>query len=214
MTRAARRQRRGSGGGAVNGVEQLRGDVSSDRSILGKRHDFDELDDVVDSNEVERPWQMVCSLLGDLGGAQLVTEEPSLSRRSLACRGGAQPYRVRWGYGLGRVWPWAGMALGRHNDGVDRRAWRMTATRRATSSSEGKSAWLAGDAVARAAGAAARDRRLWELADERSKMRAAGAVADQRQRDVARATQRGRAIPAGSSSGDGAAPVAALLRRR
>ncbi|KAK9100602.1 hypothetical protein Scep_024032 [Stephania cephalantha] len=56
--------------------------------------------------------QMVCSLRGDLGGAQLVTEEPSLLRRSPACRGGAQPYRVRWGYGLGRVWPWAGMAFG------------------------------------------------------------------------------------------------------
>ncbi|KAK9104586.1 hypothetical protein Scep_021430 [Stephania cephalantha] len=41
-----------------------------------------------------------------------VAEEPSSSRRSPACRGGAQPYRVRWGYGLGRVWPWAGMALG------------------------------------------------------------------------------------------------------
>ncbi|KAK9088709.1 hypothetical protein Scep_027791 [Stephania cephalantha] len=36
-----------------------------------------------------------------------VAEEPSSSRRSPACRGGAQPYRVRWGYGLGRVWPWA-----------------------------------------------------------------------------------------------------------
>ncbi|KAK9105547.1 hypothetical protein Scep_022391 [Stephania cephalantha] len=32
--------------------------------------------------------QMVCSLLGGLGGAQLVAEEPSLSR-------GAQPYKVR-----------------------------------------------------------------------------------------------------------------------
>ncbi|KAK9107538.1 hypothetical protein Syun_023549 [Stephania yunnanensis] len=37
--------------------------------------------------------QMVCSLLGGHGGAQLVTGEPSLSRRSLARRGGAQPYR-------------------------------------------------------------------------------------------------------------------------
>ncbi|KAK9169637.1 hypothetical protein Syun_001777 [Stephania yunnanensis] len=51
------------------------------------------------------------------GGAQLVAEELNLSRRSPACRGGAQPYKVRWGYGLGqyglgRVWPWAGMALG------------------------------------------------------------------------------------------------------
>ncbi|KAK9086686.1 hypothetical protein Syun_029080 [Stephania yunnanensis] len=55
---------------------------------------------------------MVCSLLGGHGGAQIVTEEPSLSRRSPAYRGGAQLYRVRWGYGLGRVWPWAGMALG------------------------------------------------------------------------------------------------------
>ncbi|KAK9135333.1 hypothetical protein Syun_014663 [Stephania yunnanensis] len=55
---------------------------------------------------------MMCSLLGDLGGAQLVTEEPSLSRRSPAYRGGAQPYRVRWGYGLGRVWPWARYGLG------------------------------------------------------------------------------------------------------
>ncbi|KAK9125135.1 hypothetical protein Scep_013981 [Stephania cephalantha] len=55
---------------------------------------------------------MVCSLLGGHGGAQLVTEEPSLSRRSPARHGGAQPYRVRWGYGLGRVWPWASMTLG------------------------------------------------------------------------------------------------------
>ncbi|KAK9143043.1 hypothetical protein Syun_012443 [Stephania yunnanensis] len=44
-----------------------------------------------------------------------VSEEPSSSRRSPACRGGAQPYRVRWGYGLGRVWPWAGMALDLHS---------------------------------------------------------------------------------------------------
>ncbi|KAK9100413.1 hypothetical protein Scep_023843 [Stephania cephalantha] len=44
-----------------------------------------------------------------------VSEEPSSSRRNPACRGGAQPYRVRWGYGLGRVWPWAGMALGLHS---------------------------------------------------------------------------------------------------
>ncbi|KAK9148855.1 hypothetical protein Scep_007612 [Stephania cephalantha] len=115
---------------------------------------------------------MVCYLLRDLGGAQLVMEEPSLSRRSPAlqskmgvtspgrvhsskqtqqsqeqshvvaapgccpdilmggdrwcalcleiseepssswrspfCRGGAQAYRVKWGYGLGLVWPWAG----------------------------------------------------------------------------------------------------------
>ncbi|KAK9119338.1 hypothetical protein Scep_017431 [Stephania cephalantha] len=35
-------------------------------------------------------------------------------RSLLRGRGGAQPYRVRWGYGLGRVWPWAGMALGLH----------------------------------------------------------------------------------------------------
>ncbi|KAK9081655.1 hypothetical protein Syun_031669 [Stephania yunnanensis] len=31
-----------------------------------------------------------------------VAEEPNSSRRSPAYRGGAQPYRVRWGYGLGR----------------------------------------------------------------------------------------------------------------
>ncbi|KAK9157104.1 hypothetical protein Scep_003678 [Stephania cephalantha] len=48
----------GGGGGAVNGVEQLRGDASSDRSILDERRDFDELDDVVDSNEVGRPWDV------------------------------------------------------------------------------------------------------------------------------------------------------------
>ncbi|KAK9111876.1 hypothetical protein Scep_019395 [Stephania cephalantha] len=48
-----------SGSGAVNGVEQLRGDASSDRSILDERCDFDELDDVVDSNEVGRPWSRV-----------------------------------------------------------------------------------------------------------------------------------------------------------
>ncbi|KAK9098931.1 hypothetical protein Syun_025976 [Stephania yunnanensis] len=41
-----------------------------------------------------------------------VSEESGSSRRSPACCEGAQPYRVRWGYGLGRVWPWAGMALG------------------------------------------------------------------------------------------------------
>ncbi|KAK9082400.1 hypothetical protein Syun_031279 [Stephania yunnanensis] len=34
--------------------------------------------------------QMVCSLLGGHGGAQLVTEEPSSSRRSPARHGGAQ----------------------------------------------------------------------------------------------------------------------------
>ncbi|KAK9088940.1 hypothetical protein Scep_028022 [Stephania cephalantha] len=44
--------------------------------------------------------QMVCSSLGDLGGAQLVTEEPSLSRRSPALQ-------IKTG-----VWPWASMALG------------------------------------------------------------------------------------------------------
>ncbi|KAK9147834.1 hypothetical protein Scep_006591 [Stephania cephalantha] len=52
------RQRRGSGGGAVNGGEQPRGDASLDRSILDERRDFDELDDVVDSNEVGRPWDV------------------------------------------------------------------------------------------------------------------------------------------------------------
>ncbi|KAK9140096.1 hypothetical protein Scep_009777 [Stephania cephalantha] len=35
---------------------ELRGDASSDRSILDERRDFDELDDVEDSNEVGRPW--------------------------------------------------------------------------------------------------------------------------------------------------------------
>ncbi|KAK9104605.1 hypothetical protein Scep_021449 [Stephania cephalantha] len=44
--------------------------------------------------------QMVCSLLGGHGGAQLVTEEPSLSRRSPALQS-------KMG-----VWPWASMALG------------------------------------------------------------------------------------------------------
>ncbi|KAK9100382.1 hypothetical protein Scep_023812 [Stephania cephalantha] len=34
--------------------------------------------------------EMVCSLLGGHGGAQLVTEEPSLSRMSPARHGGAQ----------------------------------------------------------------------------------------------------------------------------
>ncbi|KAK9159367.1 hypothetical protein Scep_005941 [Stephania cephalantha] len=43
--------------------------------------------------------QMVCSLLGGLGGAQLVAEEPSLSRRSPALQ-------RKMG-----VWPWASMAL-------------------------------------------------------------------------------------------------------
>ncbi|KAK9140138.1 hypothetical protein Scep_009819 [Stephania cephalantha] len=43
--------------------------------------------------------QMVCSLLGGLGGAQLVAEEPNLSRRSPALQS-------KMGYGLGRVWPW------------------------------------------------------------------------------------------------------------
>ncbi|KAK9160868.1 hypothetical protein Syun_007209 [Stephania yunnanensis] len=32
-------------------------------------------------------------------------------RRSPARHGGAQLYRVRWGYGLGRVWPSAVMTL-------------------------------------------------------------------------------------------------------
>ncbi|KAK9139803.1 hypothetical protein Scep_009484 [Stephania cephalantha] len=46
--------------------------------------------------------QMACSLLGGLGGAQLVVEEPSLSRRSPALQS-------KMG-----VWPWASMALGRY----------------------------------------------------------------------------------------------------
>ncbi|KAK9100358.1 hypothetical protein Scep_023788 [Stephania cephalantha] len=37
---------------------------------------------------IDRRRQMVCSLLGGLGGAQLVTKEPSLSRRSLALQSG------------------------------------------------------------------------------------------------------------------------------
>ncbi|KAK9114857.1 hypothetical protein Syun_021654 [Stephania yunnanensis] len=41
---------------------------------------------------------MVYSLLGVHEGAQLVTEEPSSSRRSPARHGGAQTCRVRWGY--------------------------------------------------------------------------------------------------------------------
>ncbi|KAK9118948.1 hypothetical protein Scep_017041 [Stephania cephalantha] len=45
-----------------------------------------------------------------------VSEEPNSSRRSPACRGGAQPYRVRWGYGLGRVWPWAGGGVARRGE--------------------------------------------------------------------------------------------------
>ncbi|KAK9135762.1 hypothetical protein Syun_015092 [Stephania yunnanensis] len=44
--------------------------------------------------------QMMRSLLGGRGGAQLVTEEPSLSRRSPALQS-------KMG-----VWPWASMALG------------------------------------------------------------------------------------------------------
>ncbi|KAK9166331.1 hypothetical protein Scep_001522 [Stephania cephalantha] len=44
--------------------------------------------------------QIVCSLLGGLGGAQPVAEEPSLSRRSPALQS-------KMG-----VWPWASMALG------------------------------------------------------------------------------------------------------
>ncbi|KAK9119170.1 hypothetical protein Scep_017263 [Stephania cephalantha] len=43
---------------------------------------------------------MVCSLLGGLGGAQLVAEELSLSRRSPALQS-------KMG-----AWPWASMALG------------------------------------------------------------------------------------------------------
>ncbi|KAK9166198.1 hypothetical protein Scep_001389 [Stephania cephalantha] len=44
--------------------------------------------------------QMVCSLLGDLEGAQLIMEEPSLSWRSPSLQS-------KMG-----VWPWTGMALG------------------------------------------------------------------------------------------------------
>ncbi|KAK9081726.1 hypothetical protein Syun_030772 [Stephania yunnanensis] len=54
--------------------------------------------------------QMVCSLLGGRGGAQLVTEEPSLLRRSPALQSkmGVRPWAsmALGGYGLGRVWPW------------------------------------------------------------------------------------------------------------
>ncbi|KAK9121707.1 hypothetical protein Syun_019324 [Stephania yunnanensis] len=39
---------------------------------------------------IDEMRQMMCSLLGGHGGAQLITEEPSLSRRSPACLGGAQ----------------------------------------------------------------------------------------------------------------------------
>ncbi|KAK9106656.1 hypothetical protein Syun_022667 [Stephania yunnanensis] len=39
---------------------------------------------------IDERRQMMCSLLGGHGGAQLVTEEPSLSRRSPARHGGAQ----------------------------------------------------------------------------------------------------------------------------
>ncbi|KAK9099054.1 hypothetical protein Syun_026099 [Stephania yunnanensis] len=48
--------------------------------------------------------QMVHSLLGGRGGAQLVTEEPSLSRRS-------PTLQSKMG-----VWPWASMALGGYCD--------------------------------------------------------------------------------------------------
>ncbi|KAK9148322.1 hypothetical protein Scep_007079 [Stephania cephalantha] len=60
-----------------------------------------------------------------------VSEEPSSSRRSPACRGGAQPYRVRWGYGLGRVWPWVFIKTPLSSDPAANRgsARRLVATR-------------------------------------------------------------------------------------
>ncbi|KAK9162413.1 hypothetical protein Syun_003315 [Stephania yunnanensis] len=45
------------------------------------------------------------------GRAQLVAEEPSCHGGAHLVVAGAQPYRVRWGYGLGRVWPWASTAM-------------------------------------------------------------------------------------------------------
>ncbi|KAK9139059.1 hypothetical protein Scep_008740 [Stephania cephalantha] len=60
---------------------------------------------------IDKRRQMVCSLLGGLGGAQLVTEEPNLSRRSPALQSkmGVWPWAstALGKYGFGRVWPWA-----------------------------------------------------------------------------------------------------------
>ncbi|KAK9106623.1 hypothetical protein Syun_022634 [Stephania yunnanensis] len=53
---------------------------------------------------IDERRQMICSLLGGHGGAQLVAEEPSLSWRSPTLQSKT------------RVWPWASMALGGYGD--------------------------------------------------------------------------------------------------
>ncbi|KAK9127032.1 hypothetical protein Syun_015829 [Stephania yunnanensis] len=62
-----------------------------DMDMFQLERDFDD----VALEYIDGRRQMVCSLLGGRGGAQLVTEEPSLSRRSPALQS-------KMG-----VWPWA-----------------------------------------------------------------------------------------------------------
>ncbi|KAK9139884.1 hypothetical protein Scep_009565 [Stephania cephalantha] len=102
----------GSGSGAILAVARFRrrrGEwrgatargALSNRSILDEGCDSTKFDDALKAMDVALAYidgrrQMVRSLLEDLGGAQLVTEEPSLSRRSPALQS-------KMG-----VWPWAG----------------------------------------------------------------------------------------------------------
>ncbi|KAK9082914.1 hypothetical protein Scep_029385 [Stephania cephalantha] len=94
---APARQRRGSGGDAVNGA------VARYRPVRNR-------DDAMKGHGVIIAWRSRRSP-ACRGGAQLVTEEPSLSRRSPALQSkmGVWPWAsmALGEYGLGRVWPWA-----------------------------------------------------------------------------------------------------------
>ncbi|KAK9148613.1 hypothetical protein Scep_007370 [Stephania cephalantha] len=135
---AASRQQREAGRDAMNGGWRVVG--RSDARFRRNRDDA---------------MEMVCSLLGGLGGAQPVAEEPSLSRRSPALQS-------KMG-----VWPWASMALAaweeEEEEGVARRSDPAAnsgsggepAFRAAARNDEGRGRWLQrGGSPSRASGAA------------------------------------------------------------
>ncbi|KAK9158018.1 hypothetical protein Scep_004592 [Stephania cephalantha] len=106
--------------------------------------------------------QMVCSLLGGLGGAQLVTEEPSLSRRS-------PTLQSKMG-----VWPRASMALG----WVAARSCGRTAARQRSAAAQ-RQAWRARLKQQRQQPTQARRQRLRRGRD-------GSAATNQRRRDATR----------------------------
>ncbi|KAK9111230.1 hypothetical protein Scep_018749 [Stephania cephalantha] len=97
LRRDQQQRRRDFGGGAVNDMEQQRGGALSDRSIFDERLDFD----VARQRDGFRWIQMDFGVETSIEGHDVALTYID-GRRQMVCslsggRGGAQPYRVRWG---------------------------------------------------------------------------------------------------------------------